>query len=139
MSVIPGDPWLDIRRESHDDDPKRNRDGETVIDGSQSNETPVAAISQAGISADEILKRLPSHDEGADGESLGQEFWMSMYLKRRKSGRRFTSIASGDNPNDKRPRPDENVSKSIVIGGRETAKVLENVEPMASHCVFWGG
>jgi len=115
MGVSPGDPWVNTGGDADDDGPNGNWNGEGEIDGGQSNETPIAAVSQVGIGADEILELLPPDHEGADGEG---------------------SVACRDNSEGKRPRPDENVSERGVPGGWETAKVLNDVEPMTSNDIF---
>lgn len=59
MGVSPGDPWGRIRGDAHDDSPDGYGDGEAEIDGGQYDETPVAAIGQVGVGANEFLELLP--------------------------------------------------------------------------------
>ena len=71
MGVFPGDPRSRTRFDAHDDGPDSYGDGEAEIERGQSDETPVATVSQVGIGADEIPKLLPPHHEGADGKCWG--------------------------------------------------------------------
>ena len=48
--------------------PKGQRDGETEVGGSQSDEAPVAAVSKVCVGSNEIPELLSPPHEGADGE-----------------------------------------------------------------------
>ena len=64
MRVMPGDIWVDGALGSvRDDIPSGQRDGEAEINGGESDETPVTAVSQVGIGGDEIPELLsPLHE-----------------------------------------------------------------------------
>jgi len=69
VGVSPGDPWANLGpRGGRDDSPEGHRNGEAKVDGSQSHETLVAAVSQVASGGDEIPELLSSLHEGADGE-----------------------------------------------------------------------
>lgn len=69
MGVGPGDPWVNGAPHGVcDDTPKGERDGEGEIEGSQSDEAPVATVSQVGIGGDEIPELLSPLHECTDGE-----------------------------------------------------------------------
>ena len=50
---------------------------------------------------------------------------------------KLTPVSSRDNRNDEGPRPNENIGEVSVPGGRSTAKVLVDVEPVTSNNIFW--
>ena len=56
VGVSPGDPRANVRHSVEDDNVKAHRDGKDEIEGSQGNETPVAAVRQVAVGGDEILK-----------------------------------------------------------------------------------
>jgi len=69
VGVGPGDPRADFGSSGvRDDTPKGDGDGETEVEGSQSDETPVAAVSQVGVGGDEILELFAPPHEREDGE-----------------------------------------------------------------------
>ena len=74
VGVSPGDPRGNTRRDAQDDNSDGYGDGEAEIDGSQSDETPVATVRQIYIGADEIVELLPPLHKSADGEGWVQEF-----------------------------------------------------------------
>jgi hypothetical protein len=69
VGISPGDPWANITPHAvRDDTPSGQRYGETKVDGSQNNETPVTAVSHVASGGDEIPELLPPLHEGVDGE-----------------------------------------------------------------------
>jgi hypothetical protein len=61
VGVIPGDPRVNLARPGvQDNNASGHRDGETKINGSQSNETPVMAVCKVAVGGDKILELLPS-------------------------------------------------------------------------------
>jgi len=69
VDVSPGDPWVDLLPHTVKDDTRKgDRDGDTIVDGSQSDETPVAAVSHVCVGSDEIPELLSPPHEGTDGE-----------------------------------------------------------------------
>lgn len=66
MGISPGDPWGNALLDAQGYGPNGYGDGETEIDGGQGDETPVTAISQVGIGANQIPELLPPQQEGAD-------------------------------------------------------------------------
>ena len=73
MGVSPGDPWVNlVSRTVNDGARKGYRDGDNKVDGSQSDETPVAAVSHFRVGSDETPELLSPPDEGADGEGWRQ-------------------------------------------------------------------
>jgi len=69
VGIGPRDPWINLQHRTVSDyGPKGHRDCETEVDGSQSDEAPVAAVSKVCIGSDEIPELLSSPHEGADGE-----------------------------------------------------------------------
>jgi hypothetical protein len=68
MGVIPGDPWENARTGVQGNNGNGQGDREKEINGSQSNKTPVIAVSQVAVGCDEILELLPSPQKRTDGE-----------------------------------------------------------------------
>lgn len=69
MGVSPGDPWVDLLPHTVKYDTRKgDRDGDTKVDGSQTDETPVAAVSHVCVGSDETPELLSPPDEGADSE-----------------------------------------------------------------------
>ena len=69
MGVGPGDPRVNLQyRTVNNYRPKGHGDGETEVDGSQSDEAPVAAVSKVCVGSDEIPELLSSPHESTDGE-----------------------------------------------------------------------
>ena len=57
-------------------------------------------------------------------------------LKSRYGWWKLTSIASGDNSNDKRPRINENIRKRSVHDAVCTSEVLDDPEPVTGDNIF---
>jgi len=69
VGVSPGDPWVNLQyRTVNDYSPEGYGDGETEVDGSQSDKTPVAVVSQFCVGSDDIHELLSPLHEGADSE-----------------------------------------------------------------------
>jgi hypothetical protein len=69
VGVSPGDPWVNLAQQGVlDNTPNGQRDGEKQINGGQSNETPVIAVSQVAAGSNEIFALLPSPRDCANGE-----------------------------------------------------------------------
>lgn len=67
VCVFPGAVWINnVQGSAGDDVPSGHRDGETEIYRGESDETPVAAVSQVGIGGDEIPELLSPLHEGSD-------------------------------------------------------------------------
>ena len=68
VGVSPGDPRMSPQRSVRSEHPNVQWDGEGEIDTSQSNETPVAAVSQVAVGSDKISELLSPPHERTDGE-----------------------------------------------------------------------
>jgi len=68
VGVSPGDPRANPQHSVRDNIPNSQWDGNDEIDGSQSDETPVAAVSQVAVVGDEISELLSPPNERTDGE-----------------------------------------------------------------------
>ena len=69
VGVSPGNPRANLRGGGVcDDGPHGEGDGATKVEGSQSNETPIAAVSQVRVGGDEIPELLAPLHESADCE-----------------------------------------------------------------------
>ena len=70
MGVFPGDPRANWNpHDAVDNSPCGHRNGDTEIEGSESDEAPVTAVRQVGVGSDEILELLPPLHESANGKS----------------------------------------------------------------------
>ena len=72
VDAIPGDPWANASPDVQDKKVSGQGDGETEIDGGQSDEAPVVAVSQVAVGGDQVFELLPSPREGTDGEDWMQ-------------------------------------------------------------------
>ena len=69
MGVSPGDPRANITpQRDRNDSPDGQRNGDAKVEGSQCNETSVAAVGQVASSGEEIPELLSPLHEGTDGK-----------------------------------------------------------------------
>jgi len=116
VGISPRDPRADLgNRGVRGDSPNGDGDGDTKVERGQSNEAPVPAVGQIGIGSDEILELLAPLHEGLDGEE---------------------PVPRRDDRNDERPRPNENIGKVSVPGGRSTAEVFVDIEPVTRNNIL---
>lgn len=109
MGVLPGDPWTNITPQNvADDTPSGEGNGDTEIERGESDKTPVTTVGEIGIGSDEVPELFSSLQESANSESCGREFRLSA-VSRRKRGKQLTSIGSGNQGDDKRPRMNQNI------------------------------